>query len=79
MKAFLRSLNASLEGFRGLIAIWTPIGSAYLGTIFMGLTTFSKEGIIMAAQLSLVPTVKLIYTDAIPKMVTLFKDWLNKP
>ena len=79
MKAFLRRINTALEGFRGLIAIWTPIGSAYLGTLFMGLTTFSKEGIIMAAQLSLVPTVKLIWTDAIPKMVKLYKEWLEKP
>ena len=79
MKEFLRSVNASLEGFRGLIAIWTPIGSAYLGTFFMGLTTFSKEGIIMSAQLSLVPTVKLFYTDAFPKMAKLYKEWLKKP
>ena len=78
MKKFLRSLNAGLEGFRGLLAIWIPISSAYLGTLFMGLTALTKEGIIMAAQLSLVPTAKLIYTDAIPKMAKLYKEWLNK-
>ena len=79
MKEFLRSINSAMEGFRGLIAIWIPIGSAYFGTLFMGLTVLSKEGIITAAQLTLVPTVKLIWTDAIPKMVKLYKDWLNKP
>ena len=79
MKEFLRSINGALEGFRGLMAIWLPIGSAYFATLFMGLTVLSKEGIITAAQLSLVPTVKLIWTDAIPKMVKLYKEWLEKP
>lgn len=78
MKKFLRSLNASLEGFRGLLTIWVPIGSAYISTLFMGLTSLTKEGVIIAAQLAMIPTVKLIWTDAIPKMVKLYKAWLEK-
>ena len=77
MKNFLLKLNKRLEGFRGLIAIWVPIITAYVGTALSGLLTFSKEGIITAATLAIVPTVKLIWTDAIPKMKALYDKWLR--
>ena len=78
MKQFLLRLNSKLEGFRGLIAIWAPIASFYFGNIFMGVNLLTKEGIITAAQLAIIPTVKLIKTDAIPKMVKLYNEWLEK-
>lgn len=77
MKAFLIKLNTWLEGFRGLIAIWLPICVAYADTLFANITSISKTGIIAAAQLAIVPTVKLIWTDAIPKIVTLYNKWLK--
>lgn len=79
MKAFLRKLNSMLEGFRGLIAIWIPIGAVFMDTLFSGLAGFTMQNIKTAALLAVVPTVKLIWTDAIPKMVTLYNNWLNKP
>jgi hypothetical protein len=77
MKNFLLKLNKRLEGFRGLIAIWIPIFTAYVGTAITGLLTFSKEGIITAATLAIVPTLKLVWTDAIPKMKAVYDKWLK--
>jgi hypothetical protein len=77
MKELLKKIDAALQGFRGLLAIWVPIIVAYCDTLFMGLTSISKDGLIMAAQLAIIPTVKLIWTDAIPKMIELYHKWLN--
>ena len=78
MKNMLRKLNTMLEGFRGILAIWIPIVTAYITTVVMGLTSLSQSGIVLSAQLAIIPTIKLIWTDAIPKMVELYKNWLNK-
>ena len=78
MKQLLRNINSGLEGFRGLIAIWVPIASFYFSNIFMGVNILTKDGIITAAQLSIIPTIKLVWTDAIPKMVKLYNEWLEK-
>ena len=77
MKKFLLKLNSRLEGFRGLIAIWIPIATAYVGTAVTGLVSFTKEGIITAATLAIVPTVKLIYTDALPKIGAMYLKWID--
>jgi len=77
MKDFIRKWNKKLEGFRGILAIWVPIGSFYIESTLFGLTAFTKEGLIMAAQISLIPTVKLIWTDAIPRLVEELNKWLD--
>lgn len=78
MKSFFKKLNTNLEGFRGILAIWLPIGSFYIESTLFGMTAFTKDGIIMAAQLSLIPTMKLIYTDAVPRIVAEWKKWLDE-
>ena len=78
MKNMLRKLNTMLEGFRGLLSIWIPIVTAYITTVVMGITSLSQGGIALSAQLAIIPTIKLIWTDAIPKMVKLYNSWLNR-
>lgn len=74
----LSKLNDKLKGFRGLFAIWIPYLAIYIDTISSNLSGITLTQLKAAAILSVLPTLKLIWTDARPKILNWIADHLAK-
>lgn len=67
-KIILIRLNEALTGFRGIITILAPIGLAYLDAVSSNLTGVTLAQVKSAAAFAILPTLKLAWTDARPKI-----------
>lgn len=74
----LKKLNQKLSGFRGLLAYWLPFAVAYADTITINLTGLTGDNLKAAAVLAALPTLKLIWTDARPKILNWIADNLAR-
>ena len=70
----IKWLNDILTGFRTIIAILAPIGIAYIDAVSTQLTGVTPREVKIAALASIIPTLKLIWTDARPKI----QSWVSK-
>lgn len=71
-KKMLIRLNEALTGFRGIIVILAPIGLAYVDAVSANLTGVTLAQVKSAAAFAIVPTLKLAWTDARPKIQSWF-------
>lgn len=73
LKAVLIKINRKIEGFRGLLAIFGTFVTIYLGSFFDSLTGISRENIKGAAMAAAPLALKLIWTDARPRIMAWMK------
>jgi hypothetical protein len=74
----IAKLNTSLKGFRGLLAIWLPYAVGYIDMVTANLTGLTPAQLKAAAVLAALPTIKLIVTDASPRMLNWIADRFAK-
>lgn len=74
----LRTVNQKLTGFRGLLAYWLPFAVAYIDVLTINLTGLTYEHIKASAIFAILPTLKLLWTDARPKIINWIADKLAK-
>lgn len=78
MKEKLLTLNDVLKGFRTLLLFWLPYAGTYFAILSGNLTALTVADLKVAAALAILPTVKLIITDAGPKILNTIADKLAR-
>ena len=74
MKEWLKNMNTKLSGFRGLIVAGFTYASIYVSSFFENLSGINGAHLKGAAIAAIPISLKLIWTDALPKL----KAWWNK-
>jgi hypothetical protein len=69
-------MNEKLKGFRGLLVILVSYIGMYFDALVTNLTGVTEEQVKVAALLALPQAIKLIYTDAWPRISNWIADKL---
>lgn len=79
MKNFLIRINNSITGFRGLITTAVTYISIYVSSFFNNLTGINHTALKGAAIAAIPISLKLIWTDAWPKVQSWFAKEIEIP
>jgi hypothetical protein len=69
-------MNEKLKGFRGLLVILVSYVGMYVDAVVTNLTGITEDQVKIAALLAVPQAVKLIYTDAWPRISNWIADKL---
>lgn len=74
----LSLLNKTLEGFRGLLLLTATYAAFYIDTLTANISGFSSAQIKASAIMSAPIAIKLIWTDARPKILNAIANLFTK-